>query len=89
MCGDHIRALETHVGPGFFDLVISNDPPASKPPKDVQWVVADEDLEKQYAVYRANVADPANPGHHKSDRLSQLLIDLLQERTGPLASKDA
>lgn len=23
-CGDHIKALETHVGPDFFDIVISN-----------------------------------------------------------------
>jgi uncharacterized cofD-like protein len=85
-CGDHIRALEAHVGPGFFDMVLSNQEQPKNPPTGSQWVVADEDLDKEYALYRADVADPDKPGHHRADRLAQLLIDLYQERTGPLAS---
>lgn len=87
-CGDHIRGLEAHVGPGFFDIVISNQPQPGQPPAGAQWVTADEDLDKEYALYRAQVADPEHPGHHRADKLAQLLIDLWQERTGPLSTKE-
>jgi uncharacterized cofD-like protein len=87
-CGDHVRALETHVGPGFFDMVLSNDMQVGDLPRGTQWVTASEGMEKQYPLYRANIADPEKPGHHLSDRLAQLLIDLLQERTGPLSTRD-
>jgi uncharacterized cofD-like protein len=85
-CGDHVRALEAHVGPDFFDLVISNQEQSAVLPKGLQWVVAEEGLSEQYALYKASLADPEKPGHHKADRLAQTLIDLLQERTGPLAT---
>jgi uncharacterized cofD-like protein len=85
-CGDHIRALETHVGPGLFDMVISNRQSAGNLPDGSKWVLAEEGLEEQYALYRADLADPERPGHHNTTRLAQTLIDLLQERTGPLAS---
>ncbi|MEX1248076.1 MAG: gluconeogenesis factor YvcK family protein [Anaerolineales bacterium] len=84
-CGDHIRALESHVGPGFFDIVISNQKQPSTLPPGSQWVVAEEGLDEQYALYSADLADPERPGHHRADKLAQTLIDLLQERTGPLA----
>lgn len=85
-CGDHIRALEAHVGPGFVDMVLGNQQQKDEPPAGSQWVTAEEGLEKEYALYRASLADPDRPGHHQSTKLAQLLIDLLQERTGPLVS---
>jgi len=87
-CGDHIRALETHVGPGFFDMVLSNQIQDAAPPEGSKWVITEEGLEREYALYHAAVADPDRPGHHQSAKLAQLLIDLLQERTGPLASRE-
>ncbi len=87
-CRDHIRALEGHVGTGFFDMVISNQADDGQPPLNSQWVTANDELEKEFPLYRANIADPERPGHHRSDRLAQLLIDLLQERTGPLAREN-
>lgn len=85
-CGDHIRALEAHVGPGLFDMVISNRQSAGVLPGDSKWVLAEEGLEEQYALYNTDLADPEKPGHHNATRLAQTLVDLLQERTGPLAS---
>lgn len=85
VCGDHIRALESHAGTGLFDIVISNQETAAPPPTESKWVVAEEGLEEQVALYRADLADPERPGHHNAPRLAQSLIDLLQERTGPLA----
>lgn len=83
-CGDHIRALEAHVGPGLFDMVISNRDPVGDLPQGATWVAAEDGLEEQYALYRADLADPEKPGRHNATLLAQALIDLLQERTGPL-----
>jgi uncharacterized cofD-like protein len=83
-CGDHIHALEAHVGKGLVDMVLGNQELEGEPPAGSQWVKAEDGLEKQYALYRASLADPDRPGHHQSTKLAQLLIDLLQERTGPL-----
>jgi len=85
-CGDHIRALEAHVGPNFFDMVLSNEEQNDTPPSGTQWVTAEEGLAQEYALYKTSLSDPDRPGHHQSTKLAQLLIDLLQERTGPLAS---
>lgn len=85
-CGDHIRALESHVGGGFFDLVISTVGGEGRLPPGATWVLAEEDVEREYALYRADIADPEAPGRHNATKLAQTLIDLLQERTGPLAA---
>jgi uncharacterized cofD-like protein len=85
-CGDHVHALEAHVGKGIFDLVISTADGEGKLPEGAEWVLAEPDLEQEYAVYRAYVADKENPGRHNSTKLAQKLIDLYQERTGPLVA---
>ena len=87
-CGDHIHALEDHIGPGFVDLVIGNQDTSGKLPTGVHWVDTEKQLDSEYPVYRADIADPERPGQHRSDRLAQLLIDLLQERTGPLSREN-
>jgi uncharacterized cofD-like protein len=83
-CGDHIRAIEAHIGTGFFDVVICNENCSGELPQGSAWVLPDEDLEKQYAVYQSDLVDEEKPGLHHTEKLTQVLIDLLQERTGPL-----
>lgn len=87
-CGDHVRALESHAGPNLFDIVIGSQPPQRTLPEGAQWVSIDEDLSKRYPLYVAQIADPEKPGQHLTDKLAQLLIDLLQERTGPLSQEE-
>ncbi|MCW5839014.1 MAG: YvcK family protein [Anaerolineales bacterium] len=87
-CGDHVRAIEQHVGDHLFDVVIGNQPLGRKLPKGSDWVTIDDDLRKNYPLYLAQVADPEKPGQHLADKLAQLLIDLLQERTGPLTREE-
>ena len=85
-CGDHIRAIEEHVGLGFFDMVICNENYEGVLPSDSAWVVPEDDLEDKYAIYRSDLLDDEHPGLHNSAKLTQVLIDLLQERTGPLVA---
>lgn len=85
-CGDHVRSIETHAGPNIFDLVIANSYYESQLPEGLEWVRLDEAQVYTCPVYPADVADWQNPGKHDAAKLSQLLIDLLMERTGPLAN---
>jgi uncharacterized cofD-like protein len=85
-CGDHLQAVEAHIGGGFFDLVVANRLQEASIPAEIDWVSASPELETQYAVYQADVANADLPGTHDSAKLAQVLIDLLMERTGPLAA---
>jgi uncharacterized cofD-like protein len=83
-CDDHVRVIEEHVGTGFFDLVVSNLSCEAELPKNVSWVLAEDDLDEDHAVYRANLLDINHPWRHDSEKLAKVLIDLYYERTGPL-----
>ena len=81
---DHIEALELHIGPGVFDLIICNNNFSLPPPTGVQWVSLDENLRTNDRIYYANLVDMNNPWRHDSSKLAKVLFDLLYERTGPL-----
>ena len=83
-CGDHIHALEAHVGKDFFDIALSNQYCEGELPDGFDWVLTEDGIEKEYALYRSDFADRVQPGRHDAARLACSLIDLLQERTGPL-----
>ncbi len=83
-CKDHIRALEDHVGRGLFDLVVSNDAFRGELPEGIEWVKTEPDLDVEYPIYRADLIDENDPWRHDSAKLAQVLMDLYQERTGPL-----
>jgi uncharacterized cofD-like protein len=83
-CGDHVRVLDKHVGGDFFDLVVSNNRCEGVLPDGIDWVQVESDLEKDYAVYRADLVDVKQPYRHDPQKLARVLIDLYQERTGPL-----
>jgi uncharacterized cofD-like protein len=85
-CGDHVRVIEQHIGETLFDIVVCNQNYKGKLPEGVEWVKIEEDLEEDYAIYRADLVDVAHPWRHDAQKLAQVLIDLLEERTGPLAS---
>jgi uncharacterized cofD-like protein len=84
-CSDHVRALEEHCGENLFDLLLVNQRYLGSLPEGVQWVKAEENLGDQWPVYRADLVDNVHPWRHDSTKLAQVLIDLLQERTGPFA----
>lgn len=83
-CDDHIEAINNHVGKGLFDIVIANNNFTGKLPDGIEWITMDEQLNMYSAVYSADLVDPNNPWRHDGEALSQVIIDLLEERTGPL-----
>ena len=83
-CGDHLRAVEEHVGSGLFDIAVVNRSQEAKLPQKAEWVSIDPDLNEDYAVYEADLADMLHPWRHDSVKLAEVIIELLQEKTGPL-----
>jgi uncharacterized cofD-like protein len=82
--GDHLRALEEHCGDGLFDVILANDHYNGKLPENLDWVKTEDELRDDYMVRRADLIDEEYPWRHDPLKLSQVLMDLLQERGAPL-----
>lgn len=83
-CDDHLRAIEDHVGSGLIDLTVCNTRFEGELPVGIDWVKVDPELDTDYVVYKAEIVDKTVPSRHDSDILAQVILDLYQERTGPL-----
>ncbi len=84
-CGDHIQALDDHVGGNLFDLVLHNNHYQGKLLEDTQWVSLGDEADIGYPMYMVDLVDENEPWHHNSKKLASVLMDLYQARTGPLA----
>jgi hypothetical protein len=80
--GDHVAALETHVGSGLFPTVLANhnldvdfDAPAG-----VELVPLDFPPDVGYRVVTADLVDPVHPWRHDSRKLARALLRLLREQ---------
>ena len=87
-CGDHVTAVEKHLGGPIFDLIIVNNNTNPVLPDSIQWVCPETDLDQRYAVYQANLVDSENPWRHDSMKLGKAIVDLYNERTGPLITRE-
>ena len=83
-CQDHLAAIEDHVGLDLFDVVVVNNRQKGQLSAGSAWVKIDPDLSERYAAYLADLADEERPWRHDSEKLARILINLLEERTGPL-----
>jgi uncharacterized cofD-like protein len=83
-CGDYIRVMEEHITGSLFDIIVHNNNYTGPLPEGVQWVKVDPEQDADYALYLANLIDNGTPWRHDSAKLAQVLLDLYQERTGPL-----
>lgn len=83
-CSDHVRAMQEHVGRNLFDVVVVNNRKAGVLPAGVSWVERDDFSQANYRVYEADLVDEQRPWRHDSEKLARVLIDLYQEKTGPL-----
>ncbi len=77
--GDHIAALEAHVGVGLFSTVLANDNlnVDFDPPAGVELVPVDFPPDARYRVVTADLIDAARPWRHDSDKLARALLRLL------------
>jgi uncharacterized cofD-like protein len=87
--GDHIRTLETLTGSELVNIIISNSWYDATLEKGMQWVRVDEALERDSRLYESDLADHRQPRHHEAGRLAQVLMDLYNERTGPMIKDQA
>jgi uncharacterized cofD-like protein len=83
-CADHIHAIEEHAGNNLFDIVLANNNCDIELPPGIDWIQIDENLGSYYAIYSADLVSEAMPWRHDGDTISRVIIDLLEERTGPL-----
>ena len=58
--------------------------PTQKFNKNVEGVEVEDDLRREYAVYKNNLIDEDHPWRHDPKKVTRVLMDLFRERTGPL-----
>ena len=83
-CYDHLAALESHVGKKLVEFVIANDCHDAKLPEDTTWTEIGDELSGDRRLYTADLLDHEHPWRHDAQQLAQTIIDLYQERTGPM-----
>jgi len=83
-CGDHVHALEEAIGKDVIDIIVCNNGYEANLPDAAQWVRLEDSLSGDRRVYCADLLDKEHPLHHDAHRLAQTLVNLFNERTGPL-----
>jgi len=83
-CGDHIRVVEDHVSGWLFDATVANSSYEGKLPEHVEYVRIEPDLQDDYRIHAGDLVDTLYPWRHDSQKLAQFIMDLFQDRSGPL-----
>jgi uncharacterized cofD-like protein len=83
-CVDHVEAIHEHTSSELFDLIISNKITKGRLPENIEWVTTKEQSKAEYSIYQTDVSDDLSPGRHNPNKLAKTIMDLYQERTGPL-----
>jgi uncharacterized cofD-like protein len=80
---DHVAALDRHLGPGLFQIVVANDDltPGCNLPAGVEMVLPELNTSpglgrKSMCLKTAELVDPVCPWRHDAARLSQTLLEL-------------
>lgn len=81
---DHLHVLEQHIGRNIFDLVISNNNYKGDLGEGIDWVQNDATSRKAYKIYETDLVDGLYPWRHDSKKLAKAIINVFEERTGPL-----
>jgi uncharacterized cofD-like protein len=76
---DHLQALERHVGPGLFPVVLANSEQRGALAGGAQWVRLDPPVNGSRTLVTAALAHARYPWRHDSARLSERLMQLLAE----------
>jgi uncharacterized cofD-like protein len=73
--GDHMEALQRHVGRDVFHYVLVNDNFNVKLNPNTELVSLDHDAEGGYQVISADLIDPQTPWRHDPQKLARNLMD--------------
>ena len=83
-CEEHLKVINAHVGDSLFDIVVVNNKYIGKLSAGIEWVKSVPENESVYSIYQADLIDEVQPWRHDSKKLAKAIMDLYQERTGPL-----
>ena len=81
---DHVRVLDEHAGGRLFDVVIANNNFSARLPQTIQFVQGSDGKSECCRIVNADLLDELHPWRHDSRKLSQKILELYQEKTGPL-----
>lgn len=81
---DYLSAIQAHVGDDLFDITICNLARPDELPAGFQWVSTGRKFLDQYPVYQGTLLDANDPARHDPHKLARVVMDLWEERTGPL-----
>jgi uncharacterized cofD-like protein len=87
---EHVAALETHLGPGIFPVVLANDNLEAECdlPEGIEMVTADS-LDASYRLVTANLVDANYPWRHDPVRLSRTIVQVYQAERGLVSDTHA
>lgn len=75
---DHVRAIERHVGPGLFPLVVANSSQQGTLRPNLEWVRWDAPPRPgALTVVRADLIDEERPWRHDGEKLADQLLKLM------------
>jgi uncharacterized cofD-like protein len=81
---DHAREIDRHICKHLFNLAICNRNYHGDLGGRAEWVHLDDEMRQNYRVYEADLVDDLYPWRHSSRKLARAIMNLYEERTGPL-----
>lgn len=81
---DHAREIDRHICKHLFNLAICNSNYHGELGGKAQWVKLDDEMRRNYRVYQADLVDDLYPWRHSSKKLARAIMNVYEERTGPL-----
>ncbi|MCJ7512825.1 MAG: uridine diphosphate-N-acetylglucosamine-binding protein YvcK [Anaerolineales bacterium] len=82
----HLAALEDQLGRGLIEMLLVNDRLDVPAPEAVHYVPPPATALGSASVFASDLVDPQRPWRHDPAKLAAALIQILEERTGPLES---
>jgi uncharacterized cofD-like protein len=82
--GDHVQALQDHIGKDVFHYVLANDNfDAQLPPQaDIEFVPVTHEAPGEYQMITADLIDLENAWRHDSKKLARKVIEFYHQQRG-------
>lgn len=76
--GDHLHALEKHLGLNLFSTIVVNLPPQeSAAPAGVSWIKPEVEERESLNIIKAPLTSATTPWQHDSEKLAEVIIGLV------------